>query len=174
MIRFGTITETDPDKYLARVKFETEDIMSDWLPMITRGAKETKSEFPLDSGEIVACLMDNRAEDGVILGAIYTESVAPDAKSKDIFQVKFGDGLTAAYSRADKKLDLKLDNCEVIMTATGFTIKKSTDSLKKILDDLIDQIKLITVTTPNGPSGTPINAVAFDPIKTSVDNLFEN
>jgi histidinol-phosphate/aromatic aminotransferase/cobyric acid decarboxylase-like protein len=62
---------------------------------------------------------------------------------------------------------------ELIMTETGFTIKKSTNTLKKILDDLIDQIKLITVTTPNGPSGTPINAAAFDPIKTSVDQLME-
>lgn len=174
MIKFGIISDTDPEKGLARVNFPAEDIVSDWLPMVTRGAKEIKAEFPLDPDEHVVCLMDERCEDGVILGAIYSEEVTPEAKNKDKFQVKFGDGLTVLYDRSAKKLDLTLGNVELVMTEEGFTLKKSTDTLKKILSDLIDQIKLITVTTPNGPSGTPINATAFDPIKQSVANLLEN
>ena len=108
-----------------------------------------------------------------IVGAIYSEDVLPDAKNNDRYQVKFSDGLVVNYDRSAKKLDVKLSDVELVLTETGFTLKKSTNSLKKILDDLIDQIKLITVTTPNGPSGTPINATAFDPIKTNVDDLME-
>lgn len=35
------------------------------------------------------------------------------------------------------------------------------DTLEQFLSDLVDQIKLITVPTAFGPSGTPINAAAF-------------
>ena len=65
MIRFGTISETDPEKYLARVKFEADGIVSDWLPLVSFGTMETKVEFPLDVDEQVCCLMDERCEDGV-------------------------------------------------------------------------------------------------------------
>jgi len=174
MIVFGRISDIDPEKGLARVEFDADGIVSDWLPLVVRGAKDTKVEFPLDIDEHVACLMDPRCEDGVILGAIYSGDVEPDAKSKDKYQVKFGDGLTVTYDREEKILTGVLGDVELVMTENGYTLKKSTDTLKKILLDLIDQIKLITVTTPNGPSGTPINATAFDPIKQSVANLLEN
>lgn len=55
----------------------------------------------------------------------------------------------------------------------GFLIKKGTETLKKIFDDLIAQIKLIVVPTNVGPSGNPLNGTAFDAIKTRADNLLK-
>lgn len=171
MLRFGTITDVDAAKFMARVSFAEDNMVSDWLPIMVRGAIKVKDEFPIDVDDQVVCLMDDQDEDGVILGCIYSEDVAPDAGSKTKYQVKFDDGLIVTYDRQAKKFTYKLTNCELVITESGFLIKKSSDTLRKILTDLIDQIKLITVTTPNGPSGTPINATAFDPIKQSVQNL---
>jgi len=55
----------------------------------------------------------------------------------------------------------------------GFLIKKDTDTLKAVFDDLIDQIKAIVVPTNSGPSGQPLNAIAFDLIKNRVDKLLK-
>ncbi len=56
--------------------------------------------------------------------------------------------------------------------ANGILIQKGTETFKKIVDDLIAQIKLIVVPTNVGPSGNPLNALAFDAIQTRADNLF--
>lgn len=173
MLRFGIISDFDPEKWVARVKFDEDQMISDWLPIMVRGSKNIKDEFPMDLDEQVACMMDGRDEQGVILGTVYFEGVSPQAKSKDIFTIKFADGLVETYDRSAKKKNWVIGDVELVLTETGFTVKKSTNSLRKILGDLIDQIKLITVTTPNGPSGTPINATAFDPIKENVNDLFE-
>lgn len=50
---------------------------------------------------------------------------------------------------------------------------KSGESIKVILDDLLDAIAQLTVTTGMGPSGTPINALDFTNIKTRINQLFE-
>lgn len=48
------------------------------------------------------------------------------------------------------------------------------ETLKQKLDELIDQIKLITVPTPSGPSGTPVNATAFTQIATSLEEILSD
>lgn len=50
---------------------------------------------------------------------------------------------------------------------------KSGESIKAILEDLLDAITQLTVTTGVGPSGTPINALDFTNIKTRINQLFE-
>ena len=54
-----------------------------------------------------------------------------------------------------------------------FLLKKQNETLKKLMDDLLDAIKLITVPTNTGPSGVPLNAEVFTEIKTRVDNFFK-
>jgi hypothetical protein len=55
----------------------------------------------------------------------------------------------------------------------GVLIKNGTETLKKILDDLIAEIQKITVPTNVGPSGVPINIAQFTTIKTRVSNLLK-
>lgn len=59
------------------------------------------------------------------------------------------------------------------LDANGILLQKGTETLKKVLDDLIAQIKLIVVPTNVGPSGNPLNGAAFDTIKTRIDNLLQ-
>jgi hypothetical protein len=63
---------------------------------------------------------------------------------------------------------LELDN-------TGVLIEKAGQSLKTVLDLIVDQIKLITVTcaAPGAPSTPPINIAAFNAIKTQIGQLLK-
>lgn len=55
----------------------------------------------------------------------------------------------------------------------GVLIKNGTETLKKVLNDLIAEIQKITVPTNVGPSGVPINIAQFTLIKTRVGNLLK-
>lgn len=67
---------------------------------------------------------------------------------------------------------LKVDDC-VLDIKEGFLIKKENETLKNILDDLIDEITKIIVPTNVGPSGVPINKPKFELIKIRVDSLLK-
>jgi len=53
----------------------------------------------------------------------------------------------------------------------NISVKAGGEDLKEILDDLLDEINLITVPTAWGPSGTPINAANFSAIKLRIDKI---
>lgn len=54
------------------------------------------------------------------------------------------------------------------------TIQTENESLKLILSDLLDAITQMTVTTPIGVSGTPVNFSSFTDIKMRLDSLLKN
>lgn len=60
------------------------------------------------------------------------------------------------------------------VSSSVFKVKTGAESLFDILKDLISQIRLITVPTPAGASGTPVNATAFTTIETRLSNLLSN
>ena len=55
----------------------------------------------------------------------------------------------------------------------GFLVKRGTETLKKIFDDLFDAIEQLTVNTNVGPSSVPINVATFAAIKVRVDQLLK-
>jgi len=108
MIRYGKITELDAAKGLARVKFEDDDIVSDWLQIVSKNSKSTKTESWFDVDEFVACAMDEHNEEGVIVGALYHEGNEPPIGDKDTVGVTFPDGTTISYNRSSHTLNV---NC---------------------------------------------------------------
>ena len=54
------------------------------------------------------------------------------------------------------------------------SVKNGGYSLKQALDDLIDAIGQLTVTTGVGPSGIPVNKAAFDAVKQNIANLLND
>lgn len=55
----------------------------------------------------------------------------------------------------------------------GFLVKKGSETLKKIVDDILDGIEQLTVNTNNGPSSVPVNVAVFQQIKVRVDQLLK-
>jgi hypothetical protein len=55
----------------------------------------------------------------------------------------------------------------------GYKLNRGQSGLLKTLTDLCSALEKLTVTTAMGPSGTPINAVAFTKIKQDLNNYLE-
>lgn len=79
MLHFGVISEIDAPGCRARVHFQGDDFVSDFLPVGQSGTLTDKGYKMYDVGEHVAVLMDENAEAGVILCAIFSEGEQPDA-----------------------------------------------------------------------------------------------
>lgn len=173
-LRFGTISKIDADKGLARVSFEEDGIESAWLPVLQKKTLKDKHFHIPDKDEHVACLMDEHAENGVILGAVYSKNENPGGvKGADKVGVEFESGDAIEYDRGANKLKVKTGTTEVHVAAAGPTIKKGGESLKTILMDLLTQLEAETHPTPVGPTGPPVNAPAYSAIKTRITNFFE-
>lgn len=56
--------------------------------------------------------------------------------------------------------------------ASGMKITRGPENFKTLLSDLLDGIMALTVTTPSGNSGPPINLATFTTIKARLNNLF--
>ena len=82
-----------------------------------------------------------------------------------------GEFFISMYSEVEQVI-YKIDNT-IFTIQDGFLIKKNEDTLKLIFDDLIEQIKAIVVPTNVGPSGNPLNSIAFDAIKNRVEKLLK-
>jgi phage baseplate assembly protein V len=122
MIRFGNITEIDAAKGRARVHFEEDDLVSDWLPMAVKSSKANKHESWYDVGDFVACMMDQHTEDGVIVGAIYDDNNTPPIGNKDVEAKTFSDGTVIKYDRSSSTLTIECVG-EVTVQCTNATVQ---------------------------------------------------
>lgn len=104
MLRFGIISEIDSAKGVARVKFEEDDIVSDWLRISVPNASTNKDESWYDVNEPVWCMMDEHAETGVIGGSYYHEGNQPPIGDKDTRGITFSDGTKVSYNRSSHEL----------------------------------------------------------------------
>lgn len=97
-LKFGTVSASKPG--FARVRLPDADNMRTmWLPIAYPKTQNDQVCWTYDSGEQVAVLLDGRGEDGVILGAVYSEADPPPTDSADKFIVKFKDGAMFEYDR---------------------------------------------------------------------------
>lgn len=89
----GVVLLLDPRGRRARVKFEQEDgVQSFWLRVLSKGAAGMKATHMPAIGEQVACLVDWRGEDGVIIGSVYSEADPAPTGAADVDHVTFSDG----------------------------------------------------------------------------------
>ncbi len=98
-----------------RVVFtEFDQMLSYWLPVVVPKTQNDKAYWIPDVGEQVVCLMDARDEDGVVLGAIYSQPDSTPVQSADKFHLGFKDGTTLEYDRAAHVLGLNFNDMSSI------------------------------------------------------------
>lgn len=172
MLRFGFISEIDPQTGKGRVRFpEDDDLVTAPLPFCFPATTGDEYFVLPDVNTQVAVMIDDHAEDGVILGAIYNANKKPSQGAADKTYVKFQDGTVISYDRAAHKYTVAMDTVTYEISREGFKIKRGTETLKKIISDLIDAILAETHPTPSGTSGPPINSATYTAIKNRLPNL---
>ena len=99
MLRFGRISEVDYSKGLARVHFEEDDIVSDWLKISIPNSSKNKDEAWYDVKEPVWCMMDEHCEHGVIGGSYYDSESLPTVGTANVRRTTFDDGSYVEFNR---------------------------------------------------------------------------
>lgn len=164
MLKFGIVTTINPLTAKARVQFSDDDITSYWLPVLQQKTLKDKYYSMVDIGEQVACLMDENSEDGVILGAIYTNLNSVPGISQNQHLIKFEDGSFIEYNKETQMLTIvaktlnvvadiintgKLENADGIISNSDITDK--TSSMQAMRD-------VYNSHTHTGNQGSPTSA----------------
>lgn len=125
MYRQGIITEIYPDKGTCRVKFLSDDIVSKPLQICMQGAQDNKFHAPFAINELVACLVDENNEDGVVLGALYNDDDTPSGATGDNVRIVFKDGSVIDYDFAAHKLTIDMPTADVVANCKKADISAS-------------------------------------------------
>lgn len=83
-----------------------------------------------------------------------------------------GDDAEAVFS-ADG-LTVQAGDTRFHATSAGFSVNRGQDGLRKTLEQLIDAICQLTVSTGAGPSGPPLNVDSFMTIKTNLTQYLKD
>src|SRR5208283_2545148 len=111
VLRLGIVKEQDISLARLRVIFnEFDQMLSYWLPVVVPKTQNDKAYWLPDIGEQVVCLMDERDEAGVVLGAIYSQADTTPVQSADKFHLGFKDGTAIEYDRAAHVLALNFQD----------------------------------------------------------------
>lgn len=161
MYRRGIVEDLDTKKHRARVKFpDKQDVVSGWLDVLVRATHEDKDYGLPAIGDQVAVLMDEKDEDGCVLGALYSDVDAPTADDAKIRRWNFADGGLVEYNRNTHTLKVTIadgghlelaGSAEPI--ALGDKVKGELDKIKSELDALGSALG--THTHTSGGSGAP-------------------
>ncbi len=118
-LRYGLIEEINEDKYLVKVKLlDLDDMITHWLPLPASVTQDDKNQDTIDIGTQVALLLDSRGEEGIIIGAVYSDEDPPPAPSKDKWHRKFKDGTIIEYDRSAHILKVDAQG-EITVKASG-------------------------------------------------------
>lgn len=122
MYRRGIVQEVDGTKGLARVEFRDRDqVVSWWLNVNQASASAGKSRvysMP-DVGAQVNCLVDEKGEEGTILGAFYSDEDRPPVEDANHVHAALEGGLVLDYDRGSGKLTISAPGGIVLNTGSS-------------------------------------------------------
>ena len=123
-LQFGTVAQVDDAGHQLRVQLPALDnMLTDWLPMITPAAGGNRFYSLPDEGEQVVCLLDARGENGCVIGAIYSTADKPPASSKDNWVRRFKNGTIIEHDR--KSGDVLVKTGGVVTIDADAVVKKT-------------------------------------------------
>ncbi|MEX2155121.1 MAG: phage baseplate assembly protein V [Gemmatimonadaceae bacterium] len=169
--KVGRVIERDAATARVRVVFpDYDDLPSWWLPVLHQKTLLDQTYWIPDIDEHVICLVDQRAEAGVVIGAIYSALTPPPIASLEKRFVKFSDGTEVEYDRATHTLRIALvaDDADIEVVTTGNITLEVPEGKKVILGDpataqelatkdFVESIFLThTHPTPAGMSAAPV------------------
>lgn len=117
---FGLVTAVDARRGWARVSLpEYDNLETAFLPVLQRRTHRDKALDLPDVGEQVVVLLDFRGEDGVILGAVWSDAdPVPQPEGPDVDVRRYADGTVLRYDRAAHKLTAEVQG-EISVACTG-------------------------------------------------------
>lgn len=120
--RVGIVSELDAESCRVRVSFGADDgVVSWWLPVLQPRTSGDSAYWMPGADEQVVCLLDEHAEDGVVLGSVYSSEAPPPHASLDVVHLQMRDGTVIEYDTAAHRLTVSLAGAgaEIALSAPG-------------------------------------------------------
>lgn len=172
MLKYGRISAIDSAKGLVRVNFDDDEIVSNWIGVSMPKTKDDQYFIMPDINEHVWCIMDEFCENGVVGGCLYDAKNKPAAGADNISYIQFKDGTVVKYDRTAHKMTIIVGAVSYEISEAGHKIGSGSETLKKIISDLIDEIVAMTQVVASGTTvAPPVNAANFAAIKTRLLTL---
>lgn len=171
MRRRGIVKEVDADKLLVRCTWPDDGIDSPWLRVVVRDSVQDKDVWLPSEGAQVECMLDEREEDGVVLGAIYDdEHVPPEGDATTQRVIAFRDGCVVRYDTSSHVLDVLLPSGGKFRVADGDSPFALAPPIKSDLEKIRSDIAAIQTTLGTGANaaGAVVFATPFVASFTSV------
>ncbi len=111
--------------------------------------------------------------DAVCIGDNYATIVPLEGSAVVIGSIDNTDEYVVVATSQTKQIRIKIKELKIDIDKEGVGINNKGKDLMTVLEKLIDEIKTITVTTANGPSGIPINGAKFDGIKSDFKTILK-
>ncbi|MDR0726402.1 MAG: hypothetical protein LBF59_10415 [Prevotellaceae bacterium] len=89
----------------------------------------------------------------------------------DLSGGNYRDLAVVSYSEIESMEYKDAQGFEITVKGGKMSVKNGSYGIKQALDELIDAIGRLTVTTGTGPSGIPINKAEFDAVKEKIGGL---
>lgn len=154
MIEIGTVTKHLKDRGAVGVQFAHLSTEAECTVLQPTTGENTLFILPSIGTQVVCWLESGK---NIALGAVFSESEKPSAEvSAEGLCCQVG-GMTFAIDQ-DKA-----------------TFENSSTSLRKVLEELLKIVSNLTVSTPNGPSGTPLppTVQAVEQLKQTLSTFFK-
>ena len=180
----GVVTEVNEDEFTCTVK---RDDQVDYFDVRLRGLVNTDLQgfafIPRLQSTVLVCRIGKSNELFVcqfteIDKVIFTDTDLEVIIDTENIDIKKGEKITVHVDA--EKLEVTNDKVKALHEADalkastgGVTVTRGGSGLKKTLDDMLTAIQALTVTTPHGPSSTPINSAKFASIQADLPNYLE-
>lgn len=126
VFKFGVVAEIDTSSCRVRVCLPDHDnLYTSWLPVLQTKTLRDKYYCLPDIGEHVVLLLDQRAEDGVVLGAVYSQTDQPPPSNNNQHYVRFEDGTEIIYDRVEHALTVKGGIQKIVIEAAAEVVLKA-------------------------------------------------
>lgn len=93
-VRLGVVTNADPERYLVRVLVQPEGVLSGWLPVASLwvGAGWGLAALPVPGTQVVVLAQEHEGEEGIVIGALYSQPNPPPASTAGQFVLRHASG----------------------------------------------------------------------------------
>lgn len=141
LLKFGDVVSvTDAGHVCVRFP-DLDGMVSKPLKVVVSRAHKDKASHTPDVGAMVACVVDENIEDGVVLGEVYSDADAPANGNPALWHWKMADGSEFAFDRDSGKwwvkvtgdIDLEADGAATLKAASTITLDAP---LVKVTQDL--------------------------------------
>ncbi|PHV00158.1 phage baseplate assembly protein V [Iodobacter sp. BJB302] len=121
-LKFGIVLASKPG--FARISLpDTDNLRTMWLPIAYPKTQDDECYWTYDTGEHVALLLDAQGEDGVIIGAIFSDADTPPVTDSNKFGIRFNDGAMLEYDRQTHTLSVTGVSKVIVEASTTIVLK---------------------------------------------------